>query len=86
VLGERIWTRERYRLPAELNPVVHWVVIVCSGISTLLLAVGLALSDIVLTVASAAAVILTKSWLNDRMVWLYREKARDNPEYASWLY
>lgn len=58
----------------------------CSGVSAVLLAIGLATSDLIVTVASAAAVLLTKSWLNDRMVWLYRERARDNPEYASWLY
>src|SRR4029079_13215492 len=39
VLGERVWTRERYRLPPELHPIVHWAVMACSGVSALMLAV-----------------------------------------------
>jgi hypothetical protein len=86
VLGERVWVRERYRLPAEMHPMVHWVVLGLSGLSALALVWGLATSDIVVTVGAAAAVIVTKSWLSDRMVWLFRERSRHNPEYASWFY
>jgi hypothetical protein len=86
VLGERVWVRERYRLPPEMHPMVHWAVMGLSLISALLLIWGLATANVTVTIVSATAVLMTKSWLNDRMVWLFRERARHNPEYTRWLY
>jgi hypothetical protein len=40
----------------------------------------------VLTIVSTTNVLITKSWFNDRMVWLFSERVRGNAEYQSWLY
>jgi hypothetical protein len=37
-------------------------------------------------VLSTVNVLVGKSWFNDRMVWLFSERMRTNPEYKSWLY
>jgi hypothetical protein len=47
---------------------------------------GIVQSDAVLTIVSTINVLVTKSWFSDRMVWLFSERVRGNPEYQSWLY
>jgi hypothetical protein len=39
----------------------------------------------VLTIVCTINVLVSKSWSNDRMVWLFSERSRETPEYASWL-
>lgn len=86
VLGERVWAREHFRLPAGLHPQVSYVIFVLSLANVLVLIWAIGRGDLSLTVVSGAGVLILKSWLNDRMVWLFNERARDNPEYADWLY
>ena len=37
------------------------------------------------TIVGTLNVLVGKSWFNDRMVWLFSERARSHAEYRSWL-
>jgi hypothetical protein len=56
-----------------------------SSANALALVWGIYSAEMVLTIVSTINVLVAKSWSNDRMVWLFSERCRTNPEYASWL-
>jgi hypothetical protein len=85
VLGERIWLAEGRRFPDRQYTGVLWALIAVSLINLATLIWGLVQSDAVLTIVSTMNVLVGKSWFNDRMVWLFSERARGNAEYQSWL-
>jgi uncharacterized protein DUF6653 len=85
VLGERIWVREHFRFPPQLHAPVSYVIFALSLANLLVLIGAIIGADAPLMVISGANVLILKSWLNDRMVWLFTERARDEPEYARWL-
>lgn len=86
VLGERVWLAEGRLLPADMHPWMIPALMIVSVINLAALIWGIVRSDPVLTGVTTINVLVAKSWFNDRMVWLFTERARDNPEYRSWLY
>lgn len=86
VLGERVWSREHYRFPAQLHPKTNYAVIALSILNALALIYAIVSENMLAAAVSGIAVLAMKSWMNDRMVWLFSERMRDNREYASWLY
>ena len=85
VLGERVWLAERRRFPPQQFPHVFYSIVALSVANVLALVWGIYSADMVLTVVSTINVLVAKSWSNDRMVWLFSERCRTSPEYASWL-
>lgn len=71
VLGERIWLARRAVVPARDMAAGMSVLIALNAFSTLILAVGLLVLSLPLTLGGLIAVIIFKSWFLDRMVWLY---------------
>ena len=73
VIGERIWlTRQGDPALGHHRPVVRALMAVIA-VGMLLLAVGLALLDPVLTVAGLTGAMLGKLWFLDRMAWVERD-------------
>ena len=85
-MGERIWMREGRRFPAGQHPRVFYVLMATSLVNLVALVWGIVSSDIVLTIIGTINVLIAKSWSNDRMVWLFTERSRENEEYRKWLY
>jgi hypothetical protein len=85
VLGERVWLAERRAFLPQQFPWVFYSILVLSVANVLALAWGIYSSDMVLTIVCTINVLVSKSWSNDRMVWLFSERSRETPEYASWL-
>jgi hypothetical protein len=85
VMGERIWLAEGKPALPDQHPRVFRVLIAFSLVNIAGLVWGLVQSEAVLTVVSTINALVTKSWFNDRMVWLFSERVRDNPRYQSWL-
>jgi len=86
--GERVWLREvafddlgallaHHRMATRALNVVTGV-----GALTGLIAAGF--NDLTLTVAGGIVMFGGKLWFGDRMVWLYEDAARMNPEIAAW--
>ena len=71
VLGERIWLARRTDPPRRNMAAAVTTLMALNVAATLLLAAGLLLLDLPLTLAGLAAVIVFKTWFLDRMVWLY---------------
>ena len=86
VLGERVWLAEGKPNLPDHHPHVFHALIGLSVVNLAALIWGLVQSDAVLTIISTINVLVTKSWFNDRMVWLFSERVRGNAEYQSWLY
>jgi len=86
VLGERVWLAEGKPNLPDQHPRVFHALIGLSVINLAALIWGIVQSDAVLTIVSTLNVLVTKSWFNDRMVWLFSERVRGNAEYQSWLY
>jgi uncharacterized protein DUF6653 len=86
VLGERVWLREGRRFLPEQDPLVFYAMSASSCVSLPALAWGIFTSDLVVMAVCTTCILVGKTWFNDRMVWLFSEKVRTNPEYASWLY
>lgn len=86
VLGERVWLAEGKRYPPDQHAWVFHALVVVSLANVAALIWGIVQSDVVLTAISTINVLVGKSWFNDRMVWLFSERVRTNPEYRSWLY
>jgi hypothetical protein len=86
VLGERVWLKEGRRFLPDQYPKVFYALMAVSFLNLAALVWGIIASDVVLTVISTINVLVGKSWSNDRMVWLFSERSRDNNEYRKWLY
>jgi hypothetical protein len=86
VLGERVWLAEGKRYLPDQHARVFHALVVLSLANVAALVWGIVQSDVVLTAISTINVLVGKSWFNDRMVWLFSERVRTNPEYRSWLY
>ncbi len=86
VLGERVWLAEGKPNLPDQHPRVFRALIGLSLVNIAALAWGVFQADIILTIVATINVLVTKSWFNDRMVWLFSERMRTNPEYRSWLY
>lgn len=86
VLGERIWLLEGRRFPPDQGPRLFYALMVVSLVNFAALVWGIIASDPVLMAISTLNVLVGKSWSNDRMVWLFSERSRDNDEYRKWLY
>jgi hypothetical protein len=78
VLGERVWLAEQRAFLPQQFAALSFANIVALGW-------GIYATDMVLTIVSTINVLVAKSWSNDRMVWLFTERCRTSPEYASWL-
>lgn len=86
VLGERVWLAEGKPTLPDQHALVFRALILLSLANLAALIWGIVQSEAVLTIVSTFNVLLAKSWFNDRMVWLFSERVRGNPEYQSWLY
>jgi hypothetical protein len=86
VLGERVWLAEGKRYLPDQHARVFHALVVLSLANVAALIWGIVQSDVALTAISTINVLVGKSWFNDRMVWLFSERVRTNPEYRSWLY
>jgi hypothetical protein len=85
VLGERVWLAEHRRFLPQQSSGVFYSIAALSAANVIALAWGVYSSDIVLTIVGTINVLVAKSWSNDRKVWLFSERCRTSPEYASWL-
>ena len=86
VLGERVWlNREEVPVPEHHQSVFN-VLNIISGVGVLMCAWGLITLSVWATAFGTFAVLISKSWFLDRMVWLYDEMKDADPTYRSWLY
>lgn len=84
--GERVWlARGETPIPPHHARAAR-VLSGLAGVGTVVLAVGLVLLDLTLTVGGATFAWLAKLWFCDRMVWLYDDMRDANPTYRAWLY
>lgn len=87
VLGERVYlNRDKIDIPdIHKTPLLKILNIVSSK------GMGLAIWALIYysvlgAVFGTAIAYLGKSWYLDRMVWLYEDMKKTNPEYQSWEY
>lgn len=86
VLGERVWlNRQQVAIP-ERHRVAPNLLSGIAGFGALLLALGLWMLDVWLTLVGLLLVYAGKVWFLDRMVWLFEDMKDANQEYRSWLY
>jgi hypothetical protein len=85
VLGERVWLAEQRAFLPQQFPRPYYSIAALSFANIVALGWGIYATDMVLTIVSTINVLVAKSWSNDRMVWLFTERCRTSPEYASWL-
>jgi hypothetical protein len=85
VLGERVWLMEGRRFLPDQGRGVFYAMMAASIISVPALAFGVYSADIPLTMVAMLAILIGKTWFNDRMVWLFSVRKDQNPIYASWL-
>lgn len=86
VLGERIWLkRKEVSIPEHHRPIIN-VLNVVSGIGVVIGIWGLITLSPWAATFGTFAVVVSKSWFLDRMVWLYDEMKDADPTYRSWLY
>lgn len=79
VLGEQIWlSHDSEPALAHHRPVVRSLTVI-GAVGAILLLIGLALSNLPLTVAGLAIAMLSKLWLLDRMVWVYQDAGGETP-------
>lgn len=82
IYGERLWLKERARVPAAYRPVLRLFVFV-AGAGFAILAYGLIRLEIWPTVFGASLIVLGQLWRIDRLGLLYEEltraDARDTP-------
>lgn len=73
VLGERIWIlRDKDVSVSHHAPVIKTLTI-ATATGSILLVAGLIVLNLTLTLIGLTVAMLTKLWLLDRMVWVYRD-------------
>ncbi|MEQ1943110.1 DUF6653 family protein [Mesorhizobium sp. VNQ89] len=73
VLGERIWLQRSGDPALAHHATVVRALIVTSSAGAIVMLIGLALTNLPLTISGLAVTMLSKLWLLDRMVWVYTE-------------
>ena len=86
VLGERVWLAEGKRGLPDQHPGGFRALMAISALNLVGLIWGIVQSDAVVMTLSTINVLVSKSWFNDRMVWLFSERVRTNAKYQNWLY
>jgi len=86
VLGERVWLAQDRRFLPEQDRTIWLLMIAASAVSLPALSWGLYAADLPLTLLAMVAILIGKTWFNDRMVWLFSVMKERNAEYAAWLY
>jgi Family of unknown function (DUF6653) len=88
VFGERIWSdRKKVELPEQFRSSgVANVTYVFQLVGIAVLAYGLVQLDVLPVVTGIVIVQCAKAWYLDRMVLLFEDMKRRQPEYAAWEY
>lgn len=85
VMGERVWlARDEVPIPKH-HATAAIVFSGLAGIGMPFVGYGLWAVDFWPTFVGVAFIVIFKMWFLDRMVWLYDDMARKEPEYAGWL-
>ena len=86
VLGERIYAdRDTVRIPPQFRRTrVPTITYVLQLLGAVCLAYGLVVADAVAVAAGLLIVQGSKAWFIDRMVLLFEDMKRTEPEYAEW--
>ena len=85
VMGERVWlARDEVTIPKH-HATAAIVFSSLAGIGMPFVGYGLWALDFWPTFVGVAFIVIFKMWFLDRMVWLYDDMARKEPEYAGWL-